>query len=311
MDFIAIDFEIANNKMGSACSLGMVFVKDHQIIDEKYFLIQPPTMEFDEATIKIHGITPDNVRNEKKFNEIWEDIQPYFDGTTIIAHNAQFDMSVLHSCLTEYSLKPPEFNYICSIPLSTKACRGQGVGNSLPDRLAYFNIELNNHHNAGADARACAELVIACMNVKKRKTLQTYISMFGKGITVRNFSDLKPQAEFRKKKKFGKIAVSEIAATTETIDTNHPLFERNLVFTGELNTIERREAMQMVVNAGGVIKSSVSGKTDFLVVGIQDKSLVGDEGISSKEKKAFELIEKGIDIKVIRESEFLRLLESR
>ena len=41
LDFIAIDFEIANNKISSACSLGMAFVKDNQIIDEKYYLIIP------------------------------------------------------------------------------------------------------------------------------------------------------------------------------------------------------------------------------------------------------------------------------
>ena len=57
MDFIAIDFEIANNKMSSACSLGMAFVDNYKIVDEKYFLIQPPEMEFDPKMVEIHGIT--------------------------------------------------------------------------------------------------------------------------------------------------------------------------------------------------------------------------------------------------------------
>ncbi|MEM5591001.1 hypothetical protein AAHH67_03470 [Niallia circulans] len=43
--------------------------------------------------------------------------------------------------------------------------------------------------------------------------------------------------------------------------------------------------MQQVVNVGGIIKSGVSSKTDYLVVGDQDQKLVGSEGISSKEKK--------------------------
>jgi DNA polymerase-3 subunit epsilon len=309
-DFIVIDFEIANSKMSSACSLGMVFVKDHEIIDEKYYLIQPPTMDFDEATIKIHGLTANDVRNEKKFNEVWEEIKSYFNGTTIIAHNAQFDMSVLYSCLTEYTIELPEFEYIDSIPLSTRVCRGQGIGNSLAERAAYFNIQLTDHHNAIADARACAELVIACMKVKKRKTLQTYLSMFGIGIPVRKFSDLKPQTHFTKRNKYkaAKIAISEISVTVETISTSHPFFGKNVVFTGELTSLDRKEAMQRVVNAGGFIKSGVSSKTDFLVVGIQDKTLVGDKGISTKEKKAYELNEKGKDIKLINESEFISLI---
>lgn len=311
LDFIAIDFEIANNKMSSACSLGLAFVKDNKIIDEKYYLIQPPTMQFDNATIKIHGLTANDVINAKKFNEIWEEIKHYFNEIPIIAHNAQFDMSVLHSCITEYSLELPEFEYICSIPISTKACR-EKVGNSLTDRLAHFNIKLNDHHNALADSRACAELVLACLEVKKRKSLQTYISMFGQGITVHKFSELNPQTYFGKNGKFRskRIAISEIAVTVETIKTNHPFFGKNVVFTGDMSTIDRKEAMQLVVNAGGIIKSGVSSITNYLVVGKQDLSLVGDEGKSTKEKKAYDFIEKGKNIKIIRESEFLRLIES-
>jgi DNA polymerase III subunit epsilon len=171
VDFIAIDFEIANNKMSSACSLGMAFVNDQKIVHEKYFLIQPPSMEFDPKMVEIHGITPADVQNAQTFPEVWEEIQHYFQDHTIIAHNAHFDMSVLHACLTHYSIDLPEFEYICSIPISTRICKGKGIGNSLSDRLSYFNIELQNHHNAIYDAIACAELVLACMKDKNRKTI--------------------------------------------------------------------------------------------------------------------------------------------
>lgn len=308
VDFIVIDFEIANNNLSSACSLGMAFVENNQIIDEKYYLIQPPTMDFDEATTEIHGLTENDVINAKKFNEIWEEIKFHFNGTQIVAHNAQFDMSVLHSCLLEYSIEMPEFNYICSIPISTRACRGQKVGNSLPDRLAHFNIELNNHHNALADARACAELVITCLKLKKRKSLETYCSTFS-SISIHKFSELKPQLQFRRNKNFNRIKVSEIAATVEVFDENHTLFEKNFVFTGELQQLDRKTAMQKVVDYGGVIKSGISSKTHYLVVGIQDKSLVGKDGLSTKEKKAYELINKGINIKVIDESHFMSLID--
>ncbi|WP_223593654.1 TerD family protein [Neobacillus bataviensis] len=308
VDFIAIDFETANNKMSSACSLGLVFVKDHTIVDEKYYLIQPPNLEFDSANTRIHGMTAEDVRNAKQFDGIWDEIKEYFEGTTIIAHNAQFDMSVLHSCLTEYSLTRPDFNYICSIPLSTGVCGGNGIGNSLKERLAYFDLEINNHHNAISDARACAELVITCMKTKNQKTLQTYVNLFG--ISVRRFDELKPQFEFRKNKfkKSNRVAISDIAVTVETISTNHPFFQRNIVFTGELNSLERKEAMQQVVNSGGIIKSGVSSKTDFLIVGVQDKSLVGESGLSTKERKANELINKGKAIRILNEEEFIQLL---
>jgi DNA polymerase-3 subunit epsilon len=309
VDFIAVDFETANNKLSSACSLGLVFVKDHTIVDEKYYLIQPPNLEFDSVNTRIHGMTAEDVRDAKRFDGVWDEIKEYFDGTTIIAHNAQFDMSVLHSCLTEYALTHPDFKYICSIPLSTGVCGGNGIGNSLKDRLAYFDLEITHHHNAVSDASACAELIIACMKTKRKNTLQTYLSLFGGGITVRRFEELNPQTEFRKSKfKSNRVVISDISVTVETISTNHPFFQKSIVFTGELSTLERKEAMQQVVNSGGMIKSGVSSKTDFLIVGTQDKSLVGESGLSTKERKAYELFNKGKTIKILNEEEFIELL---
>jgi DNA polymerase-3 subunit epsilon len=44
---------------------------------------------------------------------------------------------------------------------------------------------------------------------------------------------------------------------------------------------------------------------NYLIVGTQDKTLVGEDGISNKEKKAYELIEKGLAIKILTEDEFI------
>lgn len=65
--------------------------------------------------------------------------------------------------------------------------------------------------------------------------------------------------------------------------------------------------MQKVVNPGGIVKSNVPRKTD-IVVGGQDRSLVGPEGISLKEKRAYELIKQGYTIEIIKEKEFFGLL---
>jgi DNA polymerase-3 subunit epsilon len=62
--------------------------------------------------------------------------------------------------------------------------------------------------------------------------------------------------------------------------------------------------MQKAVDLGAIIKSGVSKKTDYLVVGIQDKSLVG-----TKEEKAYSLIKEGININFINESAFLNLIK--
>ena len=72
--------------------------------------------------------------------------------------------------------------------------------------------------------------------------------------------------------------------------------------------MERADAAQMAVDVGAVIKSSVSGKTDFLVVGQQDIMLVGASGTSTKERRAQEINSSGKgNIQVITEQEFIEL----
>jgi DNA polymerase III subunit epsilon len=68
--------------------------------------------------------------------------------------------------------------------------------------------------------------------------------------------------------------------------------------------------MQKVIDLGGFVKSAVNRKTDFLVVGKQAKTVVGEEGLSSKENKAYELIEQGMKIKIIGEEELKKLFSS-
>lgn len=314
MDFIAMDFEIANNRLDSACSIGMAFVENNTIVDEKYYLIQPPTLFMDPSMVGVHGITEDDVRHALKFDEVWKEIQGYFQGEhLIIAHNAQFDMSVLKNCLLTYKLDIPEFTYACSIPISTCALGRERVSGSLKDRAARFGVQLDQHHHALSDAITCAQLVINCVKAKRRKSLDTYLSTY-RSISLKSFSELKHQTTFGKKpaapmKRFASApAISSITTNKTEFDEQHPLYGKHIVFTGELAGIDRAEAMQQVVDHGGVTKSSVTKQTSYLVVGTQDKALVGSAGVSSKEKKAAALQAEGLPIEVINEKQFRKLV---
>ena len=60
MNFVAMDFETANHQPYSACSLALVMVKNSQIVDEFYTLIQPETPFF-WRNVQIHGIHQEDV----------------------------------------------------------------------------------------------------------------------------------------------------------------------------------------------------------------------------------------------------------
>lgn len=106
MNFIAMDFETASAKRFSACSLAITIVRNSQIQDEFYTLINPQTPFFWRNT-QVHGIHERDVKDAPTFPEVWEHIQEFFTpDKLVIAHNATFDNSVLKNTLLHFEIEP-------------------------------------------------------------------------------------------------------------------------------------------------------------------------------------------------------------
>ena len=94
-------------------------------------------------------------------------------------------------------------------------------------------------------------------------------------------------------------------STTIKLDGNPegPLYGENIVFTGAL-MIPRAEAGKIASELGCNVSNSVTKKTTMLVVGIQDTTKLAGYAKSSKHRKAEELINKGIGIRILSENDF-------
>ena len=154
---IVIDFETANNSPTSACSIGMVVLEEYRIIHEAVFLIKPPTDEFLHTAI--HGITWEQVKREKRFDEVWRTgIKPWYDKSKLlVAHNVGFDQKVLHSTAMHYNIKIPRRKTECTVKLSRYQLGIQPA--NLANVSQTLGIKLN-HHEALSDARASAMIYI-------------------------------------------------------------------------------------------------------------------------------------------------------
>lgn len=72
----------------------------------------------------------------------------------------------------------------------------------------------------------------------------------------------------------------------------------------------RKDAMQVVVDLGGINGDSVTAKTNFLILGNNDYCSLIKDGKSNKQKKAEELRLKGVDIEIITENVFYDMIEN-
>ena len=157
---VAIDFETANNSPTSACAIGMTKVINGQITDTYYTLIRPPSEKF--LYTDIHHITWDMVKDAPTYLEAWPKIAEFLeDAALIIAHNASFDRNVLRACCAHYSIVIPKIPYACTVKGARKAF---GLPrNRLNILCEHLGIKLE-HHNAGSDANAAAQIYIKCKN---------------------------------------------------------------------------------------------------------------------------------------------------
>ena len=159
MTFTPIDFETATAQRYSPCEIGFTVVKNGEIVEMQSFLIRPLNNEYAWRNTEIHGICAEDTKKEPEFDELWTKLREFFDGQFLIAHNASFDMSVLRATLEKYELPFPTFNYGCSYVFSRKVWP-ESIDHKMATLCRLNDIRLDNHHRAGADSRATAELCL-------------------------------------------------------------------------------------------------------------------------------------------------------
>ena len=133
-DFIAIDFETANQQPSSVCSVGVVMVRDGQIV-ERIVEIFFSDQDLDDVRYQIATI-------------------PF------VAHNARFDESCLKAVFRVYQMDYPDYRFYDTLTASRRQ-----FGRSLPNHqlhtvAAACGYNLENHHHALADAEACAAIAL-------------------------------------------------------------------------------------------------------------------------------------------------------
>lgn len=160
LDFTAIDFETANSSSASACSVGLVKVRSGRVVDRASWFIQPPLGfdSFSEWNIRIHGIRETDVVGAATWAEQLPDLVAFADGDHMVAHNAGFDMGVISAACTATMLDVPSLRYLCSLQLARKTYNLDSY--RLPVAAMAAGFEDFNHHDAAADAEACAAIVV-------------------------------------------------------------------------------------------------------------------------------------------------------
>ncbi|MFZ9886650.1 MAG: NAD-dependent DNA ligase LigA [Myxococcota bacterium] len=101
----------------------------------------------------------------------------------------------------------------------------------------------------------------------------------------------------------------EVVQPSPPPETGHTLAGKSVVFTGKLALMDRKSAQKRVRDVGGKTPAGVSAELDYLVIGDDGSPLLGEGERSSKHKQAERLQEKGAEIRILTERDFVKLLD--
>jgi DNA polymerase III subunit epsilon len=160
LDFTAIDFETANSSNASACAVGLVRVRGGEVVDKTGWLIRPPAGHdvFFELNTRIHGIRAEDVAHATTWTDQLGRIMAFAGDDVLVAHNAGFDMAVIKRACDATGDQCPPYRYACSLQVARKVYRLESY--RLPFVAAEAGFPDFPHHNATADALACAHVMV-------------------------------------------------------------------------------------------------------------------------------------------------------
>ena len=121
---------------------------------------QPPAPHdaFTEWNTRIHGIRAEDVVDAQGWLEQLPAMLEFIDGDALAAHNAGFDMGVIAAACLAVHAPVPQLDYACSLRIARRTYNLDSY--RLPVAAMAAGFEDFAHHDAIADAEACAAIMV-------------------------------------------------------------------------------------------------------------------------------------------------------
>jgi len=286
-DYCVVDTETTGLSpyFDDVIEIGILRIRNNIVVDQYSQLINPG-YAIPKYISDLTGITNEMLEGQPSVHSVKDAVLSFVGNDLIVGHNTHFDMQFLAN---QFQIDL-ENEYIDTVQFAKKLYPDL-PNHKLTTLTEYLGIT-SNSHRALRDCLSTKAL-LDCI-VRK---------MQDKGLMV---DDVFPPKSKRRKKYA--LDISKIQPADVDIDEDNFFYGKHCVFTGKLEKMVRKDAMQLVVNVGGVLDRSVISTTNYLIVGGFDYCSSVKEGKSGKMKDAERLKGKGQDIEIIDEHTFYDLI---
>lgn len=289
-DYIVVDLETTglSPEYDSIIEICALKYRNQTLIDKFSTLINPG-YEIDDFIIELTGITNEMLSAAPSIQKIINSLDYFLGDNIIVGHSVNFDINFIYDIYENTLSKPFCNDFIDTLRLSRRM-HSEHKHNRLIDLSTRYDLSYDNAHRAESDCMLTNKI----FNIFRSEFVDLH------GSTKDAESILRPHKQT--------IKVGDITTTKTSFDETHPLFEQTVVFTGTLEKMTRKTAMQLVVDFGGKVSNSITKATNYLILGNNDYCPLIKDGKSSKQKKAEALKLSGNDIKIMSEDVFYDMI---
>jgi DNA polymerase-3 subunit epsilon len=286
-EYIVLDLETTglDPTFDEIIEIAAIKISNGEKIAEFSTLVKPDN-KIDEYITQLTGITNEMLRNAPKIKKVLPDVISFLGDSVIVAHNANFDINFLYDSNMLCFNEPFANNFIDTMRISKRLFKD--IKHRLADLVKEFEIVAHVQHRAMPDCEVTQKIY---------EHMRNHCSVNNIDISA-----------FIRKSHGKSYALKDFELGSEEFDIGHPIYGMSVCFTGTLEKFQRKEALQIVTNLGGIPTDSVTKKTNILVLGNNDYCSSIKDGKSNKQKKAEELILKGHDLIIISEKSFYDML---
>ena len=176
---VFLDFETTGLEIGKDYIIEIGAIKiDKEGYEHTFQQFVKPPIELPDHITKITGITNDMVIDSHPINLVIEHLLNFIENSTIVVHNADFDIPWLIISLLRNQFKYPENKIVCTLEWAQQNQEGRSSLGALSKK---YGIQHANAHRALADTAVTKELYFIFNNLKKtprpEKNIHSYQSI--------------------------------------------------------------------------------------------------------------------------------------
>lgn len=281
-DYTSLDLETTglDPQFDDIIEISAIRVRNGLAVDSFHSLVNPG-YEIDEFITELTGITNEMLSTAPAIETTFTKAITFIGNDVIVAHNANFDINFMYDTRIALLNTPFYNNFIDTMRMSRRLFP-QLPHHRLKDVVQHLGVSASPNHRASTDAEAA----YLCYESMKRYIQEN-------GIDVAALS----------RKHRHVLKATDIVTDKVQFDESSPVFGKVFAFTGTLERMTRKEAMQIVVDMGGLCSDSVTQKTNYLVLGNNDYCKIKGQK-SNKQRKAEQMKLSDHDIEILSEDAF-------